>query len=42
MTINWISYKAGDIVVESECYNVIYNIDENMAVTKIFDSRNPD
>ena len=42
VTINWISYKAGDIVVESECYHVIYNVDENMTVTKIFDSRYSD
>ncbi len=42
VTISWISYEAGDHVVESECYFVVYTVDENMNPTKTFDSRYPE
>lgn len=42
VTINWISYRAGTSIVESECYYVTYVVDENLNATKTFDSRYPD
>lgn len=40
VTINWISYEAGTDIVESEYYYITYSVDENLKITKIFDSRN--
>lgn len=40
VTINWTSYEAGTDIVESECYYITYSVDENLKITKIFDSRN--
>lgn len=42
VTINWISYEGGNDVVESECYYVVYNVDENLNAVKTFDSRYPE
>lgn len=42
VTVNWISYKAGTSVVADECYYVIYDVDDDMNITKTFDSRDFD
>lgn len=42
VTVSWISYKAGTSVVASECYYVIYNVDDDRNITKTFDSRDSD